>query len=452
MNPNPQSAIRNPQSPAVLPFTHAGKTYTLFKHPRAVARHRAGQITTEQLRATAWYLRLTIQGKRKPFALAAANKQAISDAIDKLNGRAKQPEQFAAWLAEKQARRGVTIGTLAADWIAAGLPHSKTNPRDPAAAARLKANLERALPWWTNLPANSAADHFEDFAAARIGQTRFGDGRRTVDIQLAALSCLCQWAVLTQRLETNPFATRPRYVQDDQIEHCHRFMPDNDEQLHAILRHIFASKDPQDIIAGAWLAFGAFTGLRPHEPACLQRQPRASQFPAHLESEPPGLVFPMPDGSTRMKVYRGKGGQNPTITFHPVLTEFLDAWSAWLETNLPGGASVLASRPLFPGRQDRLGHVLSAATDQLKLRPMHPHGFMRAYYVRVQKSMGKDPATVAAELGQNTGGALIRTVYGNPNDPLGGNLYDWRPADGQPPAWEQLRDQTNPQLLTVNFR
>ena len=434
--------------PSSLPFTHAGQTYTLYKHPREIARHRAGQITDDQLRACPWYVRLTINGKRTPFRLSASDKQAIADARDKINGAQKQPAQFAVWLAEREARRGVTIGTLAKDWIAAGLPHSKTNPRPSAAAERLRATLERALPWWKDIPAASAADHFENFAAARIGNTRSGDGRRTVDLQLACLSSLCQWAVLTQRLENNPFESRPQYVQPDQIEHCHRYMPDNDEQFHAILRHIFTRLDPQDIAAGAWLCFGALTGLRPHEPGFLTCAPRADKFPAHLESEPPGLVFPMPDGSVRMKVQRGKSGQNPTITLHPVLTDFLNAWTAWLAIHHPL-SSIL--QPLFPTRQDRLHTVLSAAAEHLKLREMHPHGFMRAYYVRVQKSAGKDPSTVAAELGQTTGGSLIRTVYGNPNDPIGGNLFDWLPNDGQPPAWEILRQNTPAQILPVKF-
>lgn len=441
-----------------MTFTHAGQTYTLYKHPRELGRHRAGQLTDEALRSCSWYIRLTINGKRTPFRLSANDKQAVVDARDKINGAQKQPASFATWLAEREARRGVTLGTLAADWIAAGLPHSKTNPRPSAAAARLQATLERALPWWKDIPAASAADHFENFAAARIGNTRSGDGRRTVDLQLAGLSSLCQWAVLTQRIESNPFEKRPQYVQPDQIEHCHRYMPDNDEQLHAILRHIWADvtvgqesprADIEHIAAGAWLCFGALTGLRPHEPGFLTCAPRADKFPAHLESEPAGLVFPMPDGSIRMKVRRGKSGQNPTITLHPVLTDFLQAWTAWLSTfNLQPSTN---HQPLFPTRQDRLHTVLSAACTQLKLREMHPHGFMRAYYVRVQKSAGKDPATVAAELGQTTGGSLIRTVYGNPNDPIGGNLYDWLPNDGQPAAWELLRQSTPAQILPVTF-
>lgn len=73
---------------------------------------------------------------------------------------------------------------------------------------------------------------------------------------------------------------------------------------------------------------------------------------------------------------------------------------------------------------------------------MKPHGFGRAYYVRVRRSMGVDDATIACELGQRTDGALIRSVYGHPKDPVGGMLHDWLPAnpDGTAitPAWHRL--------------
>lgn len=433
-----------------LPFEYKGSTHTLAKHPRVAADLKAGKITPDQAAARPWYFRPGWR-RDKPFKLSANYDAAIRAAKDIIKGRIEKPEQFSIWLQEQDKRRGITLGELATLWETAGFAYSKTLTRDAAAAARLQATLKRAIVWWRDQPARTAAKHLEDFAAARFSKMKYGAGRRTVDVELACLSSLCQWAVLTQHLETNPFADRPKYVQDEEIEHCHRFMPDNDEQFHAILRHIWASSDPLDIIAGAWLAFGAFTGLRPHEPGFLLRVPRVNKFPDHLESEPNGLIFPMPDGSTRMKVRRGKGGQNPTITIHPVLSDFLRDYTAWLDRQPVPMEATPAPALLFPGRLDRLRDVLHRATAALKLREMHPHGFMRAYYVRVMKSSGKDAAIVAAELGQTTGGSLIRSVYGNPNDPFGGGLFDWLPAVVPPDtkancAWSLL----NPPGLPVS--
>lgn len=417
-----------------LEFTHRGIDYTLHKHPEVRQQLKAGTITEEQAKLRPWYLRASWR-PTKPFKLASDDAHAIRTAKDILKGHVDEPEKFSLWIKEQDARAGVTLGELAADWLAAGLPYSKTLPREPAAADRLRATLARALPWWSNKPARQAGKHFEDFAAAKFSGIKYGSGRRTVDVELACLSSLCQWAVLTQRLDVNPFEKRPKYVQDEEIQHCHRYMPDNDEQFHAILRRIFSSTEPLDVIAGAWLTFGALTGLRPHEPGFLLRVPRVNKFPAHLESEPDGLVFPMPDGTTRMKVRRGKSGQNPTVTIHPVLDDFLSTYTAWLKIHT--SSFNLQPSPLFPCPIDRLRDVLHKATTELKLREMHPHGFMRAYYVRVQKSAGKDAAIVAAELGQTTGGSLIRSVYGNPSDPFGGGLYDWQPT-GEAFAWALL--------------
>jgi hypothetical protein len=409
-----------------LSFTHRGIDYVLHKHPEVRQQLKAGTITEEAARLRPWYLRASWR-PTKPFKLSADDAHAIRTAKDILKGHVDEPEKFSAWMTEQDARRGVTLGDLAADWLAAGLPYSKTNPREPAAAERLRATLARALPYWEKIVARHASKHFEQFAGARISGIKYGTGRRTVDVELACLSSLCQWAVLTRRLDENPFKVRPQYVDDKKIEHCHRFMPDNDEQFHAILRHIFASADPLDVIAGAWLTFGALTGLRPHEPGLLLRVPRVNKFPDRLTSEPAGLIFPMPDGSTRMKVYRGKGGQNPTVTIHPILADFLATYTARLDRQ-PSTPNSQPSTLLFPCPLERLRDVLHDATAALKLGEMHPHGFMRAYYVRVQKSAGKDAAIVAAELGQTTGGSLIRSVYGNPDDPFGGQLYDWAPT------------------------
>lgn len=54
-------------------MTHAflwrGNTYTLAKHPEAQAQAKAGTITAEQLAARPWYLRITVDGKRRPIRL-----------------------------------------------------------------------------------------------------------------------------------------------------------------------------------------------------------------------------------------------------------------------------------------------------------------------------------------------------------------------------------------------
>ena len=418
-----------------LTFTHRGVIRTLAKHPNIRQALKRGELTEAEARGKAWFLRCKIGERERTFKLPAEDKAAIRAAKDLLNGRQDKPELFSQFLATLEARRGVTLGVLAADWLTLGLPDDSGRERESAAAERLKTFTTSALRWWKDCRAH-AVDRkaMNEFSVWRRANTPRGQGDRSTDLELAALSCLCQWAVAVQRLEKNPFASRDRYRRSDDVEHCHEAMPANDEQFHRLLEWFFTSKTSCNFtraVAGGWLAFCALSGLRPGEPAFLQRVPRAPAFPPDLNAAPHGLIYPLPDGSWRMKVARLKHGQNPSIILHSALTDFLSAWTVWLEAN------TIDSR-LFPLRQEQLSDFLDRACAECGVPHLKPHGFGRAYYVRVRRSQGADDATIALELGQSTNGDLIRSVYGDPRDPVGGNLHDWLPAGGVP-AWELLK-------------
>jgi len=430
-----------------LEFTHAGQTRTLVKHPRVVMQLGRGEITEAQARQQPWYLRATIAGRKRKFTLVTSDKQAIADARSLLNGNHAQPENFKAFIAAQDAKRGVTIGSLAEDWVAAGLPFSASKPRTPSAGAELKEMLTRALRWWSDKPAAAVTPKLmEQFAVWRRAHTRNGcRGDRAIDKELASLSCLCQWALLDERIKANPFATRETFQNDDEVTHCHEAMPETDEQVHRILTWHWS--DPEDVvrvIAGASLAFMNLTGLRPGEPKFLRRLDPAKEFPTNLKTALPGLIYPLPDGSRKMKVLRTKHGQNPAIVLRPVLTDFLASYTLWLDHYSP------KAEQLFPVAQESVGDRLDRACKQLQLPPMKPHGFGRAYYVRVRRSQGTDDAQIAVELGQSSNGELIRSVYGDPGDGVGGNLYDWLPKQG-PAAWQLLRDAIPTNVAAINF-
>lgn len=439
---------------AVLPklhFTYAGVDRTLNKHPSIQAAIRRGEMKFADARLKPWYLRLDIDGKERNFKLAAHDKDAIRAAKDILNGRIDHPSEFAAFMAGRDAKRGLTISALADAWLAAGLPFSKTKQRTIDAADRLRKTITRALKWWSvkslaSITHNSLAD-FVVWRRANVRTVANGTGSRSADLELAALSCLCQWAVITGRIEKNPFEVREKFCEDEEVTHCHESMPDNDDQFHTVLRwlfthdfynanalcptrHLAAGKTAR--VAGAWLCFCALTGLRPGEPKHLQRALPATQFPGNLAVQTPGLIYPLPDGSRRMKIERSKRGQNPAVVIHPALENFLLHWHSWLYLNLPSATE------LFPDiDQDRVQDLLSQACRKTGVKTMKPHGFGRAYYVRVRRSQGADDITIGVELGQTSNGKLIRNVYGDPLDPVGGNLHDWLPANGQP-AWKNI--------------
>lgn len=434
-----------------LTFTHGGGERTLNKHPEVQAAIRTNQISLAEVRLKPWFLRTTISGRERTFKLPANDKDAVRAAKDILNGRIEQPTEFSAFLAAKDAKRGLTVGALTDAWFQAGLPFSKTRTRNPAAAGRLQKTMTRAQKWWSaKALATVTHDTIADFVVWRRTNVRVvsnATGSRSADLELAALSCLCQWAVVTGRLEKNPFEVREKFCADEEVTHCHESMPDNDEQFHSVLRWLFThnfhnaealsatrghAAGQTARVAGAWLCFSALTGLRPGEPKQLKRPLPVTQFPGNLAVQTPGLIYPLPDGSRRMKIERSKRGQNPAVVIHPALNDFLLHWNSWLYLNFP------ASEDLFPGiEQDRVQDLLQQACRKTGVKIMKPHGFGRAYYVRVRRSQGADDITIGVELGQTSNGKLIRNVYGDPLDPVGGNLHDWLPGNGLP-AWRMI--------------
>ena len=117
-----------------LTFVHAGQERTLAKHPAVQRDLRTGAITERAADTKAWYLRFTVAGKARSFKLPATERDAIHAAKEILNGHTKRPDEFKEFLEAKDARRSITIGKLADEWLAAGLPFRKTGSRTPVAA------------------------------------------------------------------------------------------------------------------------------------------------------------------------------------------------------------------------------------------------------------------------------------------------------------------------------
>lgn len=429
-----------------IEFTHHGQRRTLAKHPKVRHALKHGKITLDQAKQYPWYLRFKIlvgeKLKDRSFKMVKrAKDQVLVEARDFLNNRSAKPNEFQAFIAARDAAKSVTIGQLSELWTSAGLPFHATKKRDAAAVKNLSGFLARALVWWADKPVASIKPHFmQDYAGTRA------DALRGADLELNALSCLCNWAQLAGRIPANPFAKRPRFAETKQ--HCHEACPDNDEIFHKVIAWLFEtpvhnSRTPeaQNIIAGALLCFCGLSGLRPGEPKFLQKLPPLASVPTGTATLAAGTIFPDRTGQLRMKVIREKRGQNPFITITKPLELFLSAWRAWLAANVGRLPSTGAPQLLFPLQttdQTVFSRALNQASAALELPHYKPHGFGRAYYVRVRRSQGADDSTIAGELGQTTNGDLIRSVYGNPDDLHGGQMHDWLPAGDAPTAWAML--------------
>lgn len=482
----------------VLEFSHLGIARTLVKHPAYVRALKDGRMTLQEFKFKPWVLRMEIDGKDRKFKLSPIDKDAVRAAKDTLNGQLNRPAEFHAWLDARDAKRGLTLGQLAGKWTEAGYPDHNGRVRDIKAAARMKHDLDTALRWWTVVPVASAETRFAEFITWRRANSERGPGDRAADLDLNALSCLCQWGVFAGHIEINPFrgrkygGKRPTYRDKDKIEHCSDSMPESDEVVHRVLtwfwtartmpsidglepeaalerRQRFQQEELQRMVAGGWLAWNNLTGLRAGEPFCLRRHAALTEEPHRPDLQLPGIVFPFGEHKV-MKVQREKNGQNPYVTLHPAAATFLNVWTAWLDSQFPqpsingsapapwfpspGGSP---QGPLCPLRQKkghlepdttRINDLLTQACAELALPHMTPSGFGRAYYTRVRKSQRVSNAVIAEELGQTTLGKLIRTTYGRGDDMFGSQRYDWLPEDkdhkASPPAWSLLQTLETP--------
>lgn len=482
----------------VLEFTHRGVTRTLVKHPSYVRALKDGTMTLQEFKFKPWTLRMEIGGKERKFKLSPIDKDAIRGAKDQIDGQLDSPVEFHAWLSERDARRGLTLGELAAKWEPAGFPDHNGRVRKSESAARMKEELETALRWWKDIRVTVAEDKFADFITWRRANSTRGAGDRAADLDLNALSCLCQWSVFAGHIEINPFrgrrygGKRPTYHDKENMEHCSDAMPESDEIVHRVLtwfwtprtlphvegytkernaerRQNFSDRELTRMVAGAWLAWINLTGLRSGEPFYLLRQPVIVEEPHRPDLEQPGAVFPLGVDALGnphkvMKVHREKNGQNPYVHLHAAAAEFLKTWTAWLDENFPHSTlnPQQSTAPWFPSPEDptkplcrlsvKKGHLgpdtkcvsqlLLQACEELKLPHMTPSGFGRAYYTRVRKSQRVSNAVIAEELGQTTLGKLIRTTYGRGDDHFGSHRYDWLPEDKDrkplEPAWKLL--------------
>ena len=417
-----------------LTFLYGGKNRTLNKHPQIMQRLKAGLMTEAEARATGWYYRQSVNGKKHPVKLPANDADAIRACKDLLKAVSQNPVGFAAYQQIEEKRKGVTIQDLADEWLSCGMPKNKTDRRTIAQVNELKPKFMRALSWWGPKSAEAVnATTCEDYAAFR---TPYFTG---ADREISALSCLFQWAVFMGKIKMNPIGKRRRFGKVK--AHCFEKCPDNDEMLHQVMaycyRHSSDSHHPQAnrnmCLSASSLLWSALVGLRPGEPERLLRIPEIGLPAVNPLKLPFGQIFQDRAGQRRMRVFRTKRGQNPFVLLHPAAADFLAAWQKWIAANFP------TSKTLFPrATEDGMGlnRALNIASEKLGLPHFTPHS-MRAFYVKVRRSQGADDSTIASELGQTSKGDLIRNTYGNPDELVGGKMFDWLPEDAAP-AWNLL--------------
>lgn len=319
-----------------------------------------------------------------------------------------------------------TVGELIAGYETAGYPTGDNCSRGELQLRHEKFRIKKLLPFWNNKRVDQIKSNRDcsAYAEMRRGQLRKGcSGGRSIDLELCNLSSVFAWAINTGKIESNPIAQRPPFIDRKKISHCRDAMPLDAAELHKLARAMFSSLLSEAL--GWQLLLEAMTGCRTSEILRLRWDAKERQA---------GFI----QGS-HLWLQRSKAGINPWAEIHPALREVLDAMQAWRV------ARGLTDNPWFIPSYVKKGRVVchNTLTQFLRRaseRRIISHG-LRAYYVTVRRSMGISDGQIAAEIGDSSGAAIIVSTYGAiPPNWSGGAALGWTV---EKPAWEVLELPAN---------
>jgi integrase len=330
------------------------------------------------------------------------------------------------------AEKTILFRDLAADYLQAGCPNRRLEPRPVQACKTHSANLVHLVAYFGALKPVEiripSLRGYRDWRLKRIVRKTFS-GDRTVDLDLVTLSNVLAYAVATEQIPENPVQHgRPRYRRPRDVRHSRDMAPASANEIHAIARFLFSNSRSETM--GWQVLWQSMTGCRTSELLRLRIDAKTPDDPGHISG---GYLF---------LGRRSKGGVNPYALLWPELQSMLPHFLAWHADRHPGNPW------FFPGRikgaslySQALGHALPRATLSLNLPRRCPHGF-RSYYVTKRRGDGATDAQIAAEIGDKTVD-LIRSTYGDrPAQWVGGTPLTWLPTSGMPPAWEHFQSPT----------
>lgn len=332
----------------------------------------------------------------------------------------------------------IAISELCDLYVTSGCPKArgKHSPRSEASLKEEKAIVVRLRTWWGKKKWDAIAlEDCDAYARARkpemkerAGGSRFS-GHRMIDRELTTLSNIFRLAIKNSRstgVKRNPIEKRDRLVDPRTVEHCRLFQPTNGDELHALARFLFQSRE--SAVLGWQLLYEAMVGQRTHELLKLRRDAK-NEFQAGFIRDTSLFLFR--SGTSK--------GTFPFATIHPALRQLIEAHSRWLTENYPD------SPWFFPSPKDQTKPVGKGALSQ-RLRKILPamgltkrttHG-LRSYCVNVWRSQKTadgarkfSDAEIALRIGHETGGKLIVTTYGQVME----YELSWMPRKGEPPAW-----------------
>ena len=373
-----------------------------------------------------FYGRFTINGRRTFRRLASINLRAAREEIQHLQSEHNRSRMG---LCTDPLTRTVTLGDLMDRWERAGCPDVRERrPRSGRALEIALRHLRVLRPVFGGMAPGAVrvqdCDRYHDLRIGAVREDRHQAGHRTVELELQTLSNVLTWSVRGGIIPVNPVRhDRPVYQSSRDVRHCTSAMVQTDEDFHRIADALFESRTPA--LGWQWFLEG-LTGCRTCEILGL-RWGAGRGEPGYMDD-------------TSLWVHREKHGIFPYVLldvtpgFSP-LRDLVGALRVWHDREYPESPWWLpGDKPgehLFP---TALTLALTRISRRLGLGRLTSHG-LRAWHVRVLRSLGVDDSEIAKRLGQRSGVRLVETTYGLPEPGwFGARRADFLP-EGRVPAW-----------------
>ncbi len=299
-------------------------------------------------------------------------------------------------------RQRVTVRELVDEYVAAGCPTRKMQPKSPATIRNELFFLNPVRKYFGDTIASAVTlavcDKYRDWRLSggyvsnfkvRGGHPRTmptKGGKRSVDLELTVLSNVFNLALRRNVFKSNPFAGRGRYSVAEDVRHCREVAPTPEglKQIEEWLR----MRDEHGV--ADLVCFLAFSGLR-------------------IGEELPLTWGAVNKDEQILHVKREKRGITPWV---PILPE-MEALLGNMKKRATG--ELLFPSPFDPSKPrdvSAIRHRMTTACKKLEIGHVTPHG-LRSYFVTQARQSGLTDADIAALIGDKTGPAIIAHTYGD---------------------------------------